>query len=87
MKWLDSFSGDMSDANNRKEVMYDCLEIILVFEDKLAVTFKYINKEEAYSFAETSAIIDYRQAIMDLFEKKEFSGKIPKEMLENCFKW
>ena len=46
------------------------------------MTFKYINKEEAYSFVETSAIIDNRQTIMDLFEKKEFSGKIPKEMLE-----
>ena len=82
LKWLDSFTGDLSDTNNRKEVMDDYLEKILVFEDKLVVTFKYINKEEAYSFVETSAIIDNRQAIMDLFEKKEFSVKIPKEMLE-----
>ena len=82
LKWLDSFTGDLSDPNNRKEVMEDYLERILVFTDKLVVTFKYINKEETYLFADTSAIIENRQTILDLFEKKEFSGKIPKEMLE-----
>ena len=82
LKWLESFAGDLSVSNNRKDVMDDYLDKILVFEDKLVVTFKYINKEETYLFADTSAIIDNRQTILDLFEKKEFSGKIPEEMLE-----
>ena len=83
VKWLESFAGDLSDVNNRKEVMDDYLEKILVFKDKLVVTFKYTGKEQVFSFAETSAIIENQQKILDLFTKKDYQGKIPDAMLDS----
>ncbi|MBQ9045054.1 MAG: zinc ribbon domain-containing protein [Oscillospiraceae bacterium] len=81
VKWLESFVGDLSDMHTRKEILDDYIGKILVYEDKLVVTFKYLDKQQSFKYAETSAMIDNCQAILDLFERKEYSGHVSEEML------
>ena len=83
VKWLESFSGDLNDPNNRNEILEDYVEKILVYEDKMVVTFKYINKEQIFAYDETCAIIENQQKILDIFEKKAYNGTVPKEMLDS----
>lgn len=83
VKWLESFSGDLNDINNRKEILEDYIEKILVYEDKMIVTFKYTNKEQIFAYEETCAIINNQQKILEIFENKEYGGTVPKEMLDS----
>ena len=69
LKYLECFDGDLNDIDNRKRILDDYIDKIIVSEDTVTISFFYTQERRTLPIKETMETINRTQTILSMFGK------------------
>lgn len=79
IRYLESFTGNLKDAQVRRYVLDFLINKIVLFDDKIVVTFNFSDDRREFNIAEMTQLIENREKIMDILcnhGKSMYNNKI-----------
>lgn len=69
LKYLECFDGDLNNLDNRKRILDDYIDKIIVSEDTVTISFYYTRERRELPIKETIESINLTQSILSMFGK------------------
>lgn len=83
VRFLNSFVGNLDDAEVRKKVLEMFVNKMYLYNDKLVITFNFTEDVRELPFEEIPKMLELEQRLESLMDDHELTGNASKELLES----